>query len=103
MKNACTGALAVAAICVVPFQALSIEEVHDLGSVQGGTFTKARAVITKRCITCHSSEKIDAALTSGKDMGAIQREMELKGARLDASEREVLGIYWRQNPLKHKK
>jgi hypothetical protein len=34
----------------------------------------------------------------------IQRRMESKGANLNANEREVLGIYWKQqNPLKKDK
>ena len=72
----------------------------NLGNVQGGDFSNARTVIAKRCTHCHSSAKIDAALKAGKDMGAIQHEMELKGAMLNARERQVLGIYWKQNPLK---
>jgi hypothetical protein len=37
-------------------------------------------------------------------MVKIQLDMEKKGAKLDASERDVLGIYWKsQNPLKKAK
>jgi len=73
----------------------------NLGSVQGGDFKAARGIIEKKCTRCHSGKKIDAALSSGKDMPRIQKEMERRGAELNAREREVLGIYWKQqNPLK---
>lgn len=64
---------------------------------------KAHTVMKQKCTSCHGQEKIDAALKAGKDMAAIQKEMEKKGAKLSAGEREVLGIYWSQNPLRQKK
>ncbi|WP_281379526.1 hypothetical protein [Geomonas limicola] len=33
-------------------------------------------------------------------MTKIQQEMEKKGAKLEPKEREVLGIFWKQTPLK---
>jgi len=60
----------------------------------------AHGIIEKKCTTCHGEKVIDAALSSNKDMSRIQKEMEKKGAKLNANEREVLGIYWKQqNPL----
>jgi uncharacterized membrane protein len=70
------------------------------GYVMGGDFSRAHDIIAKKCTPCHSDAKIDAALKSGKDMAAIQKKMEKQGAQLTAGEREVLGIYWKQNPLK---
>lgn len=73
----------------------------DLGNVQGGDFNKAHGIISQKCTVCHTREKIDLALSSGKDMTRIQKEMEKKGAKLNANERDVLGIYWkRATPLK---
>ena len=72
----------------------------NLGSVRGGDFTKVREILEKKCTPCHSSEKIDAALKSGKDMNMIQQKMENRGVQLSGDEREVLGIYWTRNPLK---
>lgn len=80
--------------------AFQAPEGRNLGKVTGGDFKKAHTVIEKKCTLCHGQERIDAALKAGKDMGVIQREMEKKGARLNSNEREVLGIYWKQNPLK---
>lgn len=75
----------------------------NLGNVKGGDFKQAHSIIERKCTRCHSSEKIDMALSSGKDMNRIQEEMEKRGAPLDIKEREVLGIYWKQaSPLKKK-
>lgn len=101
MTKTMTIAATMLALCSTPLLALPSQEGSNLGSVQGGDFNKARAVIAQRCTRCHTSEKIDAALKAGKDMGTIQQAMEKKGAGLSANEREVLGIYWKQqNPLK---
>ncbi len=73
----------------------------NLGNVRGGDFKKAHGIIEAKCTQCHSKDKIDAALSSGKDMVKIQKEMEKRGAALNSKERDVLGIYWKQtNPLK---
>jgi len=56
-----------------------------LGNVKGGDFKQAHSIISSKCSTCHSINKIDLALSAGKE------------------EREVLGIYWKQGkPLKSK-
>lgn len=60
-----------------------------------------RKTLTK-CTPCHTDKVIDAALSENKDMIRIQQEMEKRGASLNNNEREVLGIYWKQNPLKQK-
>ncbi len=75
----------------------------NLGAVTGGDFKRAHDVIDKKCVTCHTTERIDAALASGKDMFQIQLAMEKKGVKLDSNEHEVLGIFWRQTPLKRVK
>jgi uncharacterized membrane protein len=97
-------ALFIAILCAAPLSAQEPRSGTDLGGVQGGDFSAAHGIIEKRCTKCHSGKRIDAALSSGKDMSRIQREMEKKGAKLNTNEREVLGIYWKQqNPLKQKK
>jgi len=64
----------------------------------------AHAILEAKCTKCHSVQVIDAALGAHKDMAKIQKAMEGKGASLSASEREVLGIFWKQqNPLQKKK
>lgn len=75
----------------------------NLGNVKGGDFRQAQSIITSRCTTCHTKDKIDIALSAGKDMNRIQLEMEKRGAKLNTKEREVLGIYWKQaNPMRGK-
>lgn len=73
------------------------EQRSNLGNITGGTFEKARAIIDKKCTACHSKTKIDVALSSGKDMNTIQKDMERRGVRLSTNEREVLGIFWKQS------
>lgn len=75
--------------------------VTNMGNVRGGDFQAAHKVIEQKCTKCHSGIIIDAAISADKDMLKIQQDMEKKGATLNASERDVLGIYWKQqNPLK---
>ena len=59
---------------------------------------KANDVIAKRCTGCHGEERIRAAFDSGRDMRAIQMDMQRRGAKLSGSEQEVLGIYWKKKP-----
>lgn len=73
------------------------EKKINFGDEKAGDFKNARTIIDKKCTSCHSKEKIDIALTSGKDMSIIQKEMEKRGARLTSNERDVLGIFWKQS------
>jgi len=75
----------------------------DLGSVSGGVFKDAHLVIDNKCLKCHSAKRIEAALSAGRDMQEVQRRMELKGVKLSADEQKVLGIFWKESPLKQKK
>lgn len=74
----------------------SVPVVTNMGNVQGGDIQAAHIIIQKKCTSCHSEQRIDAALTAERDMVKIQQEMERKGAKLNANESEVLGIYWKQ-------
>ncbi|GFO64954.1 cytochrome C [Geomonas paludis] len=75
----------------------------NLGSVTGGTFKEAHLVIDKKCVSCHTAERIENAIAAGKDMQKIQHRMELRGVRLTADEQSVLGIFYKESPLKPKK
>lgn len=74
-----------------------------LGSVTGGVFKEAHLVIDNKCLKCHTSQRIEAALSAGKNMQMIQRRMEQKGVNLSADEQKVLGIFWKESPLKQKR
>jgi len=91
-------------LCATPLMAaLEPQGVTNMGNVLGGDVKAAHSVIESKCTKCHSGKIIDAAIFANKDMPKIQQEMEKKGARLNANEQEVLGIYWKQqNPLKKK-
>ena len=61
--------------------------------------SRAHDVIKKRCTGCHGEERINAAFKNGRDMKAIQREMEKKGAKLNDQDKSTLDFYWKQTPL----
>lgn len=63
----------------------------------------ALRVIEEKCLVCHNRQRIETALDERKEMEKIQSSMEQKGVVLTDKEREVLGHFWRQNPLKGKK
>ena len=70
------------------------------GAVKGkNADSRAHDVIKKRCTGCHGEDRINAAYKSGRDMKAIQREMEKKGAKLNDDEKSTLDFYWKQTPL----
>ena len=93
------------ALCATPVvAAVAPQGFTNMGNVKGGDLVPAQSIIDKKCTKCHSSKIVEDAIFANKDMGKIQREMEKKGAKLDANERDVLGIYWKQqNPLKKDK
>lgn len=74
-----------------------------LGSVSGGVFKEAHMVIDKKCVSCHTAQRIESAIAAGKDMQKIQHRMEQKGVKLTADEQTVLGIFYKESPLKPKK
>ena len=57
-------------------------------------------VIDEKCLACHNRQKIEAAVKERKNMEAITRRMEKKGVALSDRDRQVLGHFWQQNPLK---
>lgn len=75
----------------------------NLGSVTGGDFSNAHVLIEKKCTSCHTDQRIKEALAAGKDMFAIQLRMEKKGLTLSGEEQSVLGIFWKETPLKKRK
>lgn len=60
---------------------------------------KAQAVIAKRCTGCHGAERVNAAYKAGRDMNAIEQEMEKKGAKLTDKEKSTLDFYWKKTPV----
>ena len=60
-------------------------------------------VIEEKCMVCHNTKRIEAAIKERKDMEKILRRMEAKGVVLTDTERRVMGHFWPQQPLKEKK
>ncbi|MBE0504529.1 MAG: cytochrome C [Desulfuromonadales bacterium] len=62
---------------------------------------QASEIIEQRCTKCHTDAQIKAAVSAGKDMGAIVEQMEQRGAKLTGNEKEVIGIFWKEEaPVK---
>ncbi|MDD2852557.1 MAG: hypothetical protein PHY09_11775 [Desulfuromonadaceae bacterium] len=91
----------IVAVCVfanVAAVSLASETTKNVAkTATGEDKQKVHSIINKRCTVCHSEAKIDAALTAGKDMNVILKEMEKRGAKLNSNEREVLGIFWKES------
>jgi len=104
MNTRYAAVLAGLMLCATPLMAsVAPQGVTNMGNVLGGDVKAAHTVIESKCTRCHSDKIIDAAIFANKDMPKIQQEMEKKGAELNTNERDVLGIYWKQqNPLKKK-
>jgi uncharacterized membrane protein len=105
MKTGYAAVLVGLVLCATSaMAAVAPQGVTNMGNVRGGDVHAAQGVIDEKCTRCHSRKVIDAAIFANKDMQKVQQEMEKKGAKLNANEREVLGIYWKQqNPLRKDK
>jgi uncharacterized membrane protein len=102
MKSASLSTLLLVTLCsAVAWGADAPQGVTNMGNVRGGDVKAAQSIIEKKCTKCHSGKIVEDAIFANKDMIKIQKEMEKKGATLNANESEVLGIYWKQKyPLK---
>ena len=60
-----------------------------------------RGVIERRCISCHTRELVEEAVT-GRRLEDIQRHMIERGAVLSEQDKKVLGTFWGE-PLPGKK
>lgn len=63
--------------------------------------TEFQGVIERRCISCHTRELVEEAVT-GKQLEDIQRHMIERGAVLSEQDKKVLGTFWGE-PLPGKK
>jgi len=105
MNTGYTTVIVALTLCATPLMAaVAPQGFTNMGNVRGGDMKAAHTIIETKCTKCHSGKIIDAAISADKDMLKIQKEMEKKGATLNANEQEVLGIYWKQqSPLKMSK
>lgn len=105
MKAKLILALTITLFSMTPLQAAQDAPTSGtaLGSVTGGAFKDAHMVIGSKCSKCHTDKRIENALSAGKDLQEIQKLMEQKGVHLTADEQKVLGIFWKESPLKPKK
>ncbi|KAF0221333.1 MAG: hypothetical protein FD174_471 [Geobacteraceae bacterium] len=89
--------LSLLVLSAASLQAASQEEVMGVKTRQQGL-----KVIEEKCLFCHNKQRIDKAVKEQRDMEKIMGRMEKKGAVLTEKERQVLGHFRGQNPLKSK-
>ena len=90
-------------MCVLLASYSIAAEKQQLGAHFRAPDDAASRVIEEKCLVCHNRQRIDEAMRKEKDLKKIQRMMEKKGAALTAKDREVLGHFWKQNPLREKR
>ena len=54
-------------------------------------------IIKQRCVTCHTQERIDAAIAKGDNWPEIREKMIRFGAVLTPREVEVMGVFWNES------
>jgi hypothetical protein len=90
-------------LCIILASYSIAAEKQNLGGHFKPVDDAAMRVIDEKCLVCHNRQRIDQAVRERRDMEKIQRLMERKGAVLTPKEREVMGHFWKQNPLREKK
>ncbi len=91
-------AVLTSSLCTIgPFHVGATQDVRGVSMQQQGL-----KVIEEKCLVCHNRQRIDEAVKARKDMEKITRRMEQKGVVMTAKERQVMGHFWQQNPLKTK-
>jgi len=58
--------------------------------------SRANDIIKRQCTGCHGEERIKAAFQAKRDMKAIRRVMQGRGAKLTPAEQDILDTYWQQ-------
>lgn len=88
----------IVSLSTISLLAAAQEDVRGISLRQQGN-----KVIDEKCLACHNRQKIEAALKARKNMEKITQRMEKKGVVLSDTDRQVLGHFWQQNPLKKTK
>ena len=93
-------AAAALALSASSLPAAEKPEGSNLGSVTGGDLRPAQRLIEDKCLGCHSEKRIREARKQQKNMEAIVRLMEKKGAVLTDRDRRVLQHFWNAKALR---
>ena len=79
----------------------SLASAASRADVQGITYRdQGLKVIEEKCLNCHNSQRIDAAIEERRDMEKTLKAMEKKGVVLTDREKMVMGHFWKKNPLR---
>ncbi len=57
-------------------------------------FVEFQRILDQSCSKCHTRERIEQAMQSGKDFNLILKKMLQFGAQLSPKEQQVLGVFW---------
>lgn len=63
-----------------------------------GDFVEFQRILDTKCSRCHTRERIEQALQSGKNFDEVMAKMLRFGAKLSGREKQVLGIFWASAP-----
>lgn len=61
-------------------------------------FVEFQKILDTKCGKCHTRNRIEQAIAQGKAFGPIEERMVGHGAELTDRERDVMGVFWVQNP-----
>ncbi len=66
----------------------------NLGAHRTANPAEFQQVLEKKCIVCHTQERIDIAIKARRSLEKIQQRMIERGAELSERDKSVLGTFW---------
>lgn len=84
-------ALLLCAGLLLPATAAAAE---NLGAHRTANPAEFQQVIEKKCIVCHTQQRIDIAIEARRNLEKIQQRMIERGADLSERDKSVLGTFW---------
>ncbi len=61
-----------------------------------GDFVEFQRILNTKCSQCHTRVRIEQALQRGENLNEILQKMISFGAQLTAREKQVLGVFWKE-------
>ncbi len=57
-------------------------------------YLEFQRILDQNCSKCHTRERIEQAMQSGRDFDQVRKKMLRFGAQLSPNEQQVLGVFW---------
>ena len=86
--------LTIMAVLLLLCPALPLMAKEGAGQVN---FIEFQKLLDGKCGKCHTRSRIDQAMSQGEAFVPILERMTKHGADLNENERNVLGVFWREN------